>query len=55
MIDLPQNESMSLTNAKLASKFLKATKRNWTDERVFELPKNLNHKYVPKKLISFLI
>lgn len=53
MIDLPQNESMSLTNAKLASKFLKASKRNWTDERIFELPKNLNHKYVPKELISF--
>ena len=45
--------SLSLTNAKLTAKMLKAVKREWTDGRDYVFPPNLDLSVIPKEISDF--
>lgn len=52
-IGLSEAESLSLTNAKLTSKYLGAVKQARNDEREYQFPKNLLTEYIPKEVMEF--
>ena len=45
--------NIGLTNAKLCAKFLEAKLVQRTDEREYEIPKTIDLKYIPKKILDF--
>ena len=45
--------SLSLTNAKLTAKMLKAVKREWDDGREYVYPQNLDLSIIPKEILDF--
>ena len=45
--------SLSLTNAKLTAKMLKAVKREWSDGREYVYPPNLDLSVIPKEVLDF--
>ena len=45
--------SLSLTNAKLTAKMLKAVKREWNDGRDYVYPPNLDLSVIPKEVLDF--
>ena len=45
--------SLSLTNAKLTAKMLRAVKREWTDGREYVYPPNLDLSIIPKEILDF--
>ena len=45
--------SLSLTNAKLTAKMLKAVKREWDDGREYIYPPNLDLSIIPKEILNF--
>ena len=45
--------SLSLTNAKLTAKMLKAVKREWDDGREYVYPQNLDLSIIPKEILGF--
>lgn len=45
--------ALSMTNAKLTAKFLKATPKEFNDEREYKYPDNLLKEYVPKEVFDF--
>lgn len=45
--------SLSLTNAKLTAKMLKAEKREWDDGRDYVYPPNLDLSVIPKEILDF--
>lgn len=50
---LSEAESLYMTNAKLTSKYLKAERKEWDDEREYEYPSQLKKQYIPEEVISF--
>lgn len=45
--------ALSLTNAKLTAKMLRAVKREWTDGRDYVYPPNLDLSVIPKGILDF--
>ena len=45
--------NIGLTNAKLCAKFLEAKLVQRNDEREYEIPKTIDSKYIPKKILDF--
>lgn len=45
--------SLSLTNAKLTAKMLRAVRREWTDGRDYVYPPNLDLSVIPKEILDF--
>lgn len=45
--------ALSLTNAKLTAKMLKAVKREWKDGRDYVYPPNLDLSVIPKEILDF--
>ena len=45
--------SLSLTNAKLTAKMLKAEKKEWNDGREYVYPPNLDLSVIPKEILDF--
>ena len=50
---LSEAESLYMTNAKLTSKYLKAERKEWNDEREYEYPSKLLKEYIPEDVIKF--
>ena len=53
MKDIPDTKSMYATNAKITAMFLGAKQRNWSDEREYQYPPNLNRKRIPPEVFEF--
>ena len=51
--DIDAVTSLSLTNAKLTAKMLKAVKREWNDGRDYVYPPNLDLSIIPKEILDF--
>lgn len=50
---IPEAEALKLTNAKLSSLYLDATRIERTDERDYVFPSNLNYDVIPKEILDF--
>lgn len=50
---ISEAEALSMTNAKLTAKFLKAERHEYDDEREYVYPDNLLREYVPKEMFDF--
>ena len=53
LADLSEPKAMSLTNAKLTSAMLKASKKPHNDERQYKHPDNLKKEYIPSEVFEF--
>ena len=53
MANLSDARAMSYTNAKLTSILLKARRREWDDEREYEMPSNLLVEHIPQEVLDF--
>ena len=51
--DIDNVTALSLTNAKLTAKMLRATKKIWTDGRDYVYPPNLDLSVIPKEILDF--
>lgn len=51
--DIDGATALSLTNAKLTAKMLKAVRREWTDGRDYVYPPNLDLSVIPKEILDF--
>lgn len=55
MYDLPVDEAIGLTNAKLCARILGAKKQDLNDERDYVLPDNINPDEIPKVVMDFFM
>jgi hypothetical protein len=55
MYDLPKDEGIGLTNAKLCAKILGAKPQNFTDERDYVIPDNIDTDLIPKVVLDFFL
>lgn len=46
-------KSLSMTNAKLTAAMLRASPKQWTDEREYEYPPDLLREYIPQEVFEF--
>lgn len=46
-------KALSMTNAKLTAMLLKATKKEYNDEREYKYPTNLKREYIPQEVFAF--
>ena len=53
MVGLPDEKSLSMTNAKLTAALLQATKKSYDDEREYQYPENLQRELVPQEVFAF--
>ncbi len=53
MVGLPDEKSLSMTNAKLTSALLGATPQEYGDERNYSYPPNLALEFIPKEVTDF--
>ena len=50
---IPDVKALAMTNAKLTAAYLDARKREYTDEREYQYPKNLRREYIPQEVFDF--
>lgn len=55
MYNLPPEEALSLTNAKLSARVLNAKRHDYNDEREYKIPERLNQNLIPKKVLDFFL
>lgn len=55
MYDIPVDEAIGLTNAKLCARILGAKKQDLNDERDYVLPDNINPDEIPKVVMDFFM
>lgn len=55
MYNLPVEEALGLTNAKLSAKVLEASYTKRDDERDYVLPDNINPSYIPNIILDFFM
>lgn len=55
MYDLPVEEAIGLTNAKLCAKILGAKPQKLTDERDYVIPDNIDIELIPKIVLDFFL
>ncbi len=53
MVGMDVRKALNMTNAKLTAKFLGAVKVERDDERVYEVPSEINMENIPKELLDF--
>ena len=53
MKGIAPERAMYMTNAKLTSAYLGASKKEWNDERNYKYPENLQKHLIPKKVFEF--
>ncbi len=53
MTGIAPERAMYMTNAKLTSAYLGASKKEWNDERNYKYPENLQKHLIPKKVFEF--
>ena len=55
MYNLPKDEGIGLTNAKLCAKILGAKPQKFTDERDYVIPDNIDTDLIPKVVLDFFM
>lgn len=55
MYDVPPEEALGLTNAKLCARILGAKPQNFNDERDYVIPDNIDTDLIPKKILDFFL
>ena len=55
MYDVPKNEALGLTNAKLSARVLEAKKVERTDERDYVIPPNIDQTKIPQIILDFFL
>lgn len=55
MYNVPREEGIGLTNAKLCARILGAKKQTLNDERDYEIPDNIDLDLIPKPVIDFFL
>ena len=55
MYDLPVEEAIGLTNAKLCARILGAKKQSFNDERDYVIPDNIDTELIPKIILDFFL
>ena len=55
MYDVPQEEALGLTNAKLSARVLEAKAVKRTDERDYKIPDNIDVDLIPKVVLDFFM
>ena len=55
MYNLPVEEGIGLTNAKLCARILGAKPQNFNDERDYIIPDNINTDLIPKEILDFFL
>ena len=55
MYNLPVEEGIGLTNAKLCARILGAKPKKFNDEREYIIPDNINTDFVPKIILDFFL
>ena len=55
MYDLPVEEGIGLTNAKLCAKILGAKPQKFNDERDYVIPDNIDTDLIPKEILDFFL
>lgn len=55
MYDVPVNEALGLTNAKLCARILGAKAEKFNDERDYVVPDNINTDLIPKSVLDFFL
>lgn len=53
MVGLPDEKSLSMTNAKLTASLLQAVPHTYNDEREYSYPENLRKELIPQEAIDF--
>lgn len=55
MYNVPVNEALGLTNAKLSARVLNAKAVKRTDERDYKIPDNIDTRYIPEVVLNFFM
>ena len=55
MYNLPVEEGIGLTNAKLCARILGAKPQKFTDERDYVIPDNIDTELIPKEILDFFL
>ena len=55
MYNLPKDEAIGLTNAKLCSRILGANPKTYDDERDYVIPDNIDTELIPKVILDFFM